>query len=90
LPLVGNMNNEKLFLNYFGCIFQLDFNKIRVYLEYHSVEQVAVGALIGSFLGAIWFMLVHNVFSQYFHTITSWYIISYNFFLNIRHMLIFH
>lgn len=44
----------------------------RVYLEYHTVEQVIVGGAIGRAFGAIWFFLVHYIFSRYFAVITSW------------------
>jgi len=44
----------------------------RVYLEYHTVEQVAVGALIGTVMGCGWFYFVHNVFSMFFFDITNW------------------
>ncbi len=44
----------------------------RVYLEYHTLEQVSVGALIGTVMGCGWFYLVHNVFSMFFFDITNW------------------
>lgn len=50
----------------------------RVYLEYHTVEQVLVGALVGIFMGSTWFYLVHTVFSNYFHLITTWYLYKIN------------
>lgn len=43
----------------------------RVYLEYHTFDQVAVGAIVGVLLGCIWFFAVHNIFSNYFHFITT-------------------
>lgn len=49
----------------------------RVYLEYHTVEQVLVGAFVGTFIGCVWFYLVHSYFSQYFHMITTWKISEY-------------
>ncbi len=49
----------------------------RVYLEYHTVEQVVVGGVIGTISGAIWFFLVHYVFSPYFHMITNWKVSEY-------------
>lgn len=44
----------------------------RVYLEYHTVEQVIIGGAIGSISGAVWFFLVHYIFSRYFAAITLW------------------
>lgn len=44
----------------------------RVYLEYHTVEQVIVGGAIGRVSGAVWFFIVHYLFSHYFMAITQW------------------
>jgi dolichyldiphosphatase len=40
---------------------------------YHSVSQVFVGALIGTFFGFLWFFLVHSILTPYvFPKIVSW------------------
>lgn len=44
----------------------------RIYLEYHTYEQVMVGAFIGIATGCVWFFLVHNIFAKYFYKITTW------------------
>lgn len=41
----------------------------RVYLGYHTPAQVFAGAILGVFLGALWFWLVNSVFSLYFPAI---------------------
>ncbi|KAG0481193.1 hypothetical protein HPP92_011709 [Vanilla planifolia] len=41
----------------------------RVYLGYHTVAQVFAGAILGLFLGAIWFWIVDNLLVDYFPTI---------------------
>jgi hypothetical protein len=58
----------------FVCTFRICFSLYhRVYLEYHTFEQVAVGALVGILFGGVWFYAVHNIFSNFFHLITTWY-----------------
>jgi dolichyldiphosphatase len=45
----------------------------RVYLLYHTVSQVIVGALIGVTFGALWFIFVHALLTPYvFPRIVSW------------------
>lgn len=44
----------------------------RVYLEYHTIEQVLVGAVLGTVMGCVWFFLVHNIFANHFFIITTW------------------
>ncbi|RNA18032.1 dolichyldiphosphatase 1-like [Brachionus plicatilis] len=44
----------------------------RVYLKYHTNEQVIAGSLIGIFCGSIWFFFINTIFSKYFHYITTW------------------
>jgi len=46
----------------------------RIYLLYHTVSQVAVGALIGSLLGLLWFLLTNYVFTPWFQTVASWWL----------------
>jgi dolichyldiphosphatase len=41
----------------------------RVYLGYHTVAQVFAGAILGVFLGALWFWVVNSVLSAYFPAI---------------------
>ncbi|XP_068644157.1 lipid phosphate phosphatase gamma-like [Aristolochia californica] len=41
----------------------------RVYLGYHTVEQVFAGAVLGLLLGAIWFWMVNYFFINYFPAI---------------------
>ncbi|KAK8960377.1 hypothetical protein KSP40_PGU000599 [Platanthera guangdongensis] len=38
----------------------------RVYLGYHTVAQVFAGAILGVFLGVVWFWIVNNLFVDYF------------------------
>ncbi|KAB1202842.1 Lipid phosphate phosphatase gamma, chloroplastic [Morella rubra] len=38
----------------------------RVYLGYHTIAQVFAGAILGMFVGAVWFWVVNSVFSAYF------------------------
>ena len=45
----------------------------RVYLMYHTVEQVFYGAIIGMLLGYVWFWVVQNVLTKWFATLSSWY-----------------
>ena len=49
----------------------------RVYLEYHTYEQVVVGSLLGILIGAVWFFAVHSFFSAYFHQIASCWICEF-------------
>ncbi|XP_065175589.1 dolichyldiphosphatase 1-like [Sycon ciliatum] len=44
----------------------------RVYLQYHSPEQVIVGCCVGSGLALVWLSIVLNVLEPYFSTIASW------------------
>uniref|UniRef100_A0A2M4BXD6 Dolichyldiphosphatase n=1 Tax=Anopheles marajoara TaxID=58244 RepID=A0A2M4BXD6_9DIPT len=44
----------------------------RVYLLYHSVRQVMVGALIGTVTGGLWFALTHCVLTPYFPMVVTW------------------
>jgi dolichyldiphosphatase len=44
----------------------------RVYLMYHTVTQVIIGALLGSILAIHWFLFVHFAFTPFFPTIASW------------------
>ncbi|KAL5108857.1 Lipid phosphate phosphatase gamma [Taenia crassiceps] len=39
---------------------------LRIYLEYHYVNQVCVGALVGSILGCLWFYVVHVILTPHF------------------------
>ncbi|GFR89283.1 dolichyldiphosphatase 1 [Elysia marginata] len=43
----------------------------RVYLMYHTVSQVAVGAVVGSLLSAPWFYLVHVLLTPVFPIISN-------------------
>ncbi|KAK3792818.1 hypothetical protein RRG08_038548 [Elysia crispata] len=43
----------------------------RVYLMYHTVSQVAVGAVVGSFLSAPWFCFVHFLLTPVFPILSS-------------------
>lgn len=45
----------------------------RVYLLYHTISQVFVGALIGIICGLLWFIFVHSILTPYvFPKIVSW------------------
>lgn len=45
----------------------------RVYLLYHTINQVFVGALIGAVFGFSWFFFVHSILTPYvFPKIVSW------------------
>ena len=59
------------FFFYSGDLKILNFH-FRIYLLYHTVSQVAVGALIGSLLGLLWFLLTNYVFTPWFQTVASW------------------
>ncbi|ESO08963.1 hypothetical protein HELRODRAFT_73990 [Helobdella robusta] len=49
----------------------------RVYLLYHTIDQVTWGIVAGSVMGSIWFLNVHFIFSNYFPLIASWCISEY-------------
>jgi len=45
----------------------------RIYLLYHTISQVVIGALIGALYGIVWFLFVHVILSPYvFPRIVSW------------------
>lgn len=44
----------------------------RVYLRYHTPEQVLFGLLVGSLLGICWFVCAQRLFSPLFDVIVSW------------------
>ncbi|XP_053694663.1 dolichyldiphosphatase 1-like [Sabethes cyaneus] len=44
----------------------------RVYLQYHSLQQVLVGALVGMIVGTLWFLLTHCFLTPYFPVVVSW------------------
>ena len=44
----------------------------RIYLEYHTISQVLCGAVIGSVVGGVWFVVVHKLMSPYFPIIAAW------------------
>lgn len=46
----------------------------RIYLQYHTWNQVMVGSIVGAITGILWFTLTHLVFSPLFPTIASWYV----------------
>ncbi|BET00041.1 acidPPc [Nesidiocoris tenuis] len=57
----------------FGSFFVAILTSIgRVYLQYHTWQQVACGMLLGIVNGSIWFALVHFAFTPYFPYIASW------------------
>ncbi|XP_020578251.1 lipid phosphate phosphatase gamma, chloroplastic [Phalaenopsis equestris] len=41
----------------------------RVYLGYHTIAQVLAGAILGLFLGALWYWIVNNLLVDYFPSI---------------------
>jgi dolichyldiphosphatase len=74
-----SISNNKLFQMAYKCILIVGSFTLaslvafsRVYLEYHTVQQVLVGAMLGSFAGTVWFLLVRHIFSRYFYFIASW------------------
>ncbi|XP_055642935.1 dolichyldiphosphatase 1-like [Toxorhynchites rutilus septentrionalis] len=44
----------------------------RIYLQYHSLQQVLVGALVGMIFGTLWFILIHYFLTPYFPMVVSW------------------
>lgn len=44
----------------------------RVYLQYHSTQQVLVGALVGIVVGTGWFVLTHYFLTPFFPLVVSW------------------
>nr|ACO15252.1 Dolichyldiphosphatase 1 [Caligus clemensi] len=44
----------------------------RLYLQYHTLSQVLVGALVGIGFSSLWFFLTQTLFSIYFPMIASW------------------
>jgi dolichyldiphosphatase len=56
----------------FGCLCLS-----RVYLQYHTINQVACGLLVGGLTGSFWFAMTHLVFSPHFPTVASWQISEY-------------
>eukprot|EP00111_Clytia_hemisphaerica_P002245 TCONS_00006298-protein len=51
----------------------------RVYLHYHTVEQVLIGLCTGLFIGTFWFYIVDTVFTPYFQSIANTKIAEYFF-----------
>ena len=46
----------------------------RIYLHYHTLHQVVWGLVLGLCFGIVWFLIVHNLLTQIFPVITSWYV----------------
>nr|ACO11104.1 Dolichyldiphosphatase 1 [Caligus rogercresseyi] len=44
----------------------------RLYLQYHTLSQVFVGALVGILFASLWFLLTQTLFAIYFPVIASW------------------
>ncbi|EAA08176.3 AGAP002666-PA [Anopheles gambiae str. PEST] len=44
----------------------------RIYLLYHTLSQVLIGALVGTVMGALWFLLTHFVLTPYFPMVVLW------------------
>lgn len=44
----------------------------RIYLQYHTMSQVIVGTVIGTFVGVVWFSITHLVLSPLFPYVVSW------------------
>eukprot|EP00088_Acartia_fossae_P059782 TRINITY_DN7133_c0_g1_i2.p1 TRINITY_DN7133_c0_g1~~TRINITY_DN7133_c0_g1_i2.p1 ORF type:complete len:238 (-),score=14.61 TRINITY_DN7133_c0_g1_i2:180-893(-) len=44
----------------------------RVYLQYHTVDQVVAGSVIGSISAVVWFLVTQYCLTPYFQTITGW------------------
>lgn len=44
----------------------------RIYLRYHTYEQVICGVFVGTIFACVWFILTQNVFTQFYPVIASW------------------
>jgi len=52
-PIVAYQKAIAGFIGMLACLVSYS----RVYLEYHSADQVVVGCLVGGFAGALWFFI---------------------------------
>ncbi|XP_058129958.1 dolichyldiphosphatase 1-like [Anopheles ziemanni] len=44
----------------------------RIYLLYHTLNQVLIGAFVGMVMGVLWFLLTHCVLTPYFPMVVTW------------------
>ena len=47
------------------------FFSFRVYLRYHTLEQVLLGTLVGAITGSVWFIVVTKILCPYFPSIVN-------------------
>jgi len=61
-----------------GCLLAaLVMSYSRVYLQYHTVDQVIAGAWIGSLSALVWFLITKYCLTPFFQTIQGWRISEY-------------
>lgn len=60
------------FLLYLISLLNILFSNQRIYLQYHTMSQVIIGALLGSVLGVLWFLFTQFILTPWFPTIASW------------------
>ena len=49
----------------------------RIYLQYHTFNQVVVGSIIGMTTGALWFSVTHLLLTPFFPYVVSWKLSEY-------------
>lgn len=45
----------------------------RIYLKYHTWQQVIVGGIVGCIFAGIWFSIIHIFITPWFPSIVSWF-----------------
>ncbi|CAK9296686.1 unnamed protein product [Gordionus sp. m RMFG-2023] len=62
----------RLLISTFLVVLALLISYSRIYLLYHTPNQVLVGGILGFFLGLSWFILVQYILTPYFSYVCSW------------------